>query len=258
MLPREKLMTASPRRWWTKCLTAVVVALYTSLPGWCAPPQMLVLKQKHHLYGDVVVSIAPESVRVDAPGLEMYFLCAGPDWDAKFIRPSLKEKHTIKFDNWSKNGIRTPISLEQNEKFSHFPVITKRAIVYAGCPCTEALYPDDWKRQYNMKKVQAIYAYCQKFPVHKNVTAYLTALYDLPPLQDGLPFKFARTESDSGFGFRMAYQIHAADVIKTLDTSSVRRTALSPELLKEPPKLKEVADGALFVPDPHALDDMIR
>ncbi|HEY9719316.1 MAG TPA: hypothetical protein V6C69_17700 [Trichormus sp.] len=251
-------MTASPRRWLTKCFAAVVLVLVASSPGACAPQPMLVLKQKHHLYGNVVVSIAPQSVRVDDLGLEMFILCSGPAWDVKFIRPALNEKHTIKFDSWSRNGIRTPISLEQNEKFSHFPVISTRAIVYAGSPCTEALYPDDWKHSYNMKKVQAIYAYCRKFPVHKNISAFLTALYDVPPVQDGLPFKFARNEADSGFGFRMAYQIHAVSVIQTLETSSIKNAVLAPELFKEPPKLKEVTDGQLFVPDPHALDEIIR
>jgi len=239
-----------------KIAAGVLVLLLSALPALCQV-KVIVLQQKHRLYGNVTAYLCDQSAKVLCPDQGLIFSCSAPDWQAKFIRPSLKLKHTISFENWSKNGIRTPISLEANEKFNHFPMVAKRSIQYVGLPSEQVFYPAESKGVFDKRRLQATYTYYKKFPLNKNTLAFLNALYDVPPISSGIPLRFARIDPDAGFGFRMAYQLDHSSVVSFLETTSVSTISYSPELFKLPGDLKEVSDGKLFVPDPNVLNELI-
>lgn len=188
-----------------------------------AQDKRLVLRQTHHLYGVVDVEIGANAVKVTNHTTDYGFLCKAPDWDAIIYSGKRKLISRRKFSEWSKSGIRTALSVMDNQALYKWPktIVAKRkfkgldSIMFAFPPRYENGLTADLKYGKFGEYVVAT-----GVPVDKRIVQYLQALYDLPP-EAGIPLKFDKYGQGNSFGLGLKYN-ETSSVIDILDTISVK------------------------------------
>ncbi|MGH9550473.1 MAG: hypothetical protein ACRD3W_13915, partial [Terriglobales bacterium] len=154
-----------------------------------AAEQMLVLEQKHHLYGKLKVYLCERGAKVDYGNQGMVIFCQAPAWNAIFYKVARKQKFTVPYATWSRFGIKTVLSLENNLKWNGYPHLAQPAEKYAGISCVHVAFPDHSRAGYDFRRQAADYLYYDKFAGAKKSEAFLRAFYDVPAA-NGVPMRF--------------------------------------------------------------------
>src|SRR5579883_2266638 len=206
------------------------------------------LIQKHCLYGRVKVCIISGGVRVTGLDSDISWSCTAPDWDAYLYSEKRKVVCRFPCDSWSKNGIRTALSVASSEEFYRWPRILVSRKKYCGINSRHYSFTGTLKDGASGNKAYgkiAEYITDDQVAAPRQVAAFLQALYDVP-IDRAIPLKFSKRVEHS-FGFRLKYNNLVEDQVM-LDTLRARPTsvvlALKP---KELANYKEIPENELIV-----------
>ncbi|MDZ4833379.1 MAG: hypothetical protein SGJ27_06335 [Candidatus Melainabacteria bacterium] len=199
------------------CISGVVFGA----DAFAAEEKRLVLRQTHRLYGPLDVELSQYYVKVHNRTTDYSFLCKAPEWDSIIYSDKRKLISKHKFSEWSKTGIRTALSIMDNQALHKWPrtLVAKKkykglnAAVYAFPYRYENGVPADLKHGKFGE-----YIVSTKLPVDNKIVMYLQALYDLPPA-DGIPLKLNKYAQGNSYGLGLKYN-KTVSVIDVLDTTS--------------------------------------
>lgn len=188
-----------------------------------AKESRLLLHQTHRLYGVVNVEIANDGVKVCNRTTDYCFLCKAPDWDSIIYSDKRKLISKRKFADWSKSGIRTALSIMDNQALHKWPRVVVAKRKYKGMDSVLYAFPLRYENGVaaDLKHGKfGEYVVSSGLPINKKVELYLQALYDLPP-ENGIPLKFNKYAQGNSFGLGLKYN-QTESVIDILDTLSAK------------------------------------
>lgn len=185
------------------------------------------LSQKNLLYGKLNVYVWKDGVRAVSLDSDYTFSCCAPDWDAVMYTEKRKLYYIRPYSNWSKNGFRTAISIQDNSEYYKWPIrfVTKKKDL--GIETNLYAFP----YRYENGKVASLrngnvgtYLVTSELKTSKQVEQFLQALYDLPPLS-GVPLRFHKIGKRNSYGFGLDYnkkeERHAL-----LETKEIKQVAV--------------------------------
>lgn len=188
-----------------------------------AKESRLLLKQTHRIYGIVDVEIATNGVKVCNSTTDYCFLCKAPDWDAIIYSDKRKLISRRKFSVWSKSGIKTALSIMNNDGLHKWPRVLVAKRKYKGVDSVQYAFPLRYENgvaaDLKLGKFGE-YVVSSGLPVNKNIETYLQALYDVPP-EKGIPLKFNKYSQGNSYGLGLKYN-KTESVIDVLDTLSAK------------------------------------
>lgn len=190
------------------------------------------MHQTHRLYGVVDVEITDAGVKVCNRTTDYCFMCKAPDWDSIIYSDKRKVISKRKFSDWSKSGIRTALSIMDNQDLHKWPRVIEAKRKYKGMDSVQYAFPLRYENGVaaDLKHGKfGEYVVSRGLPVNKKVEMYLQALYDLPP-ENGVPLKFNKYAQGNSYGLGLKYN-KTVSVIEVLDTLSAKWDAGSTVLM---------------------------
>lgn len=229
------------------CLPALSVLSLMGLvsPATAAQP-MLVLRQKHRLFGDVITYVTRDAVKVESINRERSFLSSAPKWEAHVMNEKRRLVYRSPFGNWSKRGLKTALSLEDNDELNDERTVSEGKIKYAGVE-GESFY---YRAGPRLRGKRADIIVLRSFQTHPNVQLFLHAAFELPS-GTGIPLRFRRVAGDS-YGMGLKYN-KLTEVQTMLETTSIKTTTSKPAIFVLPTDFKSTSDGEVLM-DPSAHD----
>ncbi len=188
-----------------------------------AKENRLLLHQRHRLYGVVDVEIADDGVRVCNRTTDYCFLCKAPDWDSVIYSDKRKMVSRRKFADWSRSGIRTALSIMDNQDLHKWPRVIEAKRKYKGLDSVQYAFPLRYENGVAAELKHGKfgeYVVSRGLPVNRKVEMYLQALYDLPP-ERGVPLKFNKYAQGNSYGLGLKYN-QTVSVVEVLDTLSAK------------------------------------
>jgi len=207
---------------------------------------LLELDQKHRLYSQVKVTLGEKAVKIQSLDRDFTFVCKAPKWDAVSFSDKRKIVYVYPYSSWSKNGIKSAISLETNDAYHNWPKILKSREKYAGVEATIYVLPSD-PNQKTANSVTGEYWVASGKGYDKNVLNFLQAFLDMPH-SDGVPVRFVRWHGSHSFGFGLKYNFESNPATSWLSTSRSRRVPEKADTFRTPTDYKTVTDGEIVVP----------
>jgi len=223
----------------------------------------LMLKQVHWIYGQAEVQICKTGARIQTKGTDYTFVCKAPDWDALLFSDKRKLVARIKFADWKKNGIRTALSIMNNQPLHDWPrtfIINRK---YKGLDSALYAFPYRYENGVpaDLKHGKfGDYSITVGVPVTDNVKSYVQALFDAPPA-DGLPLRFTKYSQGNSFGLGLKYNQKVEPVV-VLDTLSAQWDNKPVDLSVDRTKgYKKVAESDIVVKNDdlsHVFDNLMN
>ncbi len=186
------------------------------------------VKQKQILYGNVEVYLGQSGVRILCKENDYAFSCCAPNWDAILYSEKRKLYNKRTYADWSKNGIRTALSIQTNDDFYHWPLKFDRKIKVNDVDAELYAFPYKYEHggTVNLKMGNVgTYVTTRVTKAPKQVEQFVQAVFDLPP-NSGIPLRFAKTGNTQSFGFGLKY--NRKETRQTLlDTSDIKKQKTS-------------------------------
>lgn len=201
---------------------------------------VLVFRALGKILGKVTVYVTPQAAKVENEAHDKIYLCCAPTYDVFIYNEKRKLIYRTPYSSWSKDGLKTTLSLEDNDGLNHSPGMkSKRTIQYAGLKSYMLRYGDG-----TAKGVYADYVLTQDVHTDKRLQRFIQSVFAVP-FVDGFPLRFRRVSGDSfGMGLDYNRQKHA-EVFMDMLTS--KHETLAANLLKPPLSYKAVPDSDIFV-----------
>lgn len=186
---------------------AALVCIVLSCPPANAFESDWRINQKQMLYGQVSVYIAKNGVRVVCKGSDYSFSCCAPTWDAILYSEKRKLVNKRTYADWSKNGIRTALSVQVNDDLYTWPLKFVRKTKVNEVDADFYAFPYKYQNGVaaNLKLGNVgTYITTSAPNAPKQVEQFLQALFDLPPNQ-GIPLRFVKIGNTQAYGFGLSY-----------------------------------------------------
>lgn len=201
------------------CLIAYVLTIRDARAesGW-------LIKQIHRTYGPLNIYVASKGVRIDCLKNNVSFACNAPDWSMILYSQKRMSVCKKKFDDWSKNGIRTSLQIQNNDALYDWPRVEVARRKQFGIDTIIYAFPARMKdgRPANLKFGKfAEYTLTNSIKTDKRVEAFIQQVEDLPP-EEGIPLRFWKLGKANSYGFGLKYNM-AEDRPDTVSTLRVER-----------------------------------
>ncbi len=165
------------------------------------------ITQKQVLYGNVLVYVSKTGVRVVCKSNDYSFSCCAPDWEAIMYSDQRKLVNKRTYADWSKNGIRTAISVQVNDDLYTWPLkfVRKQKVKEVDADLYAFPYKYQTGGTASLKYGNVgTYTTTSAPQAPKQVQQFLQALFDLPP-NEGIPLRFVKIGNTQSFGFGLNY-----------------------------------------------------
>ncbi len=208
--------------------------------------EMLELQQLHRLYGRLTVSIIPSAVSIVSRDKDFGWICKAPSWDVVAYSKVRKIYYVYPYKSWRQNGIKTALSMENNDQFLHWPLILDSKQKYAGLDSISYDLPNGGRSSLTAGASIGKLCVAERPGLDPNVARSMNALYDLPQAK-GIPLLFSRAYGGHGFGFGLSYNRQRPQGINWISTSSSRTREIDPALFVIPSGKKSASDSEVLM-----------
>lgn len=207
---------------------------------------MLELQQLHRLYGRLTVSIIPSAVSIVSRDKDFGWICKAPSWDVVAYNKVRKIYYVYPYKTWRQNGIKTALSMENNDQFLHWPLILDSKQKYAGLDSIAYDLPNSSRSTLTTGASIGKLCVAERPGLDPNVVQSLSALYDLPQAK-GIPLLFSRAYGGHGFGFGLNYNKQRQQSVTWISTSSSKIREIDPARFVIPKGNKAASDSEVLM-----------
>ena len=223
-------------------LFVATLLLLTALPSHCAAQTMVVLEQKHRIYGRATVYLAADAVKVVSRDRDIEFLACAPKWDVLLYKPDRKVIHHFFFKQWSVNGIKTALNgLEDNDKYLTMEATVEPTERYAGVTAQVLSFNNKPRARAKIGD----YFTATTLPVSADACRVLCAIWDTRA-NCGVPLRFRVMKTinftASNYGSQNDYKL-----VNSLETHKIEFVPYNAKLFIAPAGYREVQDGEIFI-----------